>query len=83
MGYKLNKQSFNNILSSIKKEYKIYAPVLLKGKGTFSDTDTVRYGQVNNVEEIVFDKKSNFSPKEVILPITQTLLYERALRQWV
>jgi len=83
MGYKLNLEKFNNFLAAIGDEYKVYAPILLKGKGTFSDTDTVRYGQVNKVEEIVFDKKSNFSPKEVILPITQTLLYERALRQWV
>ncbi|MBV7273700.1 anaerobic sulfite reductase subunit A [Clostridiaceae bacterium UIB06] len=75
MGYKLNKENFNNVLDLIKKEYKIYAPVLLKGKGTFSDTDAVRYSQINDIEEIVFDKKSNFSPKEIILPITQTLFY--------
>lgn len=75
MGYKLSTEKFNNFLSTIGNEYKVYAPILLKGKGTFSDTDTVRYGQINRVEEIVFDKKSNFSPKEVILPITQTLFY--------
>ncbi|MDP4088435.1 MAG: anaerobic sulfite reductase subunit AsrA [Bacillota bacterium] len=27
------------------------------------------------MEEVVFDKKSSFSPKEVLLPITQTLFY--------
>lgn len=75
MGYKLSKQSFNNFLDSIVEEYKIYAPVLLKGKGTFSDTDAIRYGQIKNIDEVVFNKKSNFSPKEVILPITQTLFY--------
>ncbi len=75
MGYKLTTEKFNDFLTEIGDEYKIYAPILLKGKGTFSDTDTVRYGQVNHVKEIVFDKKSNFSPKEVILPITQTLFY--------
>lgn len=75
MGYKLTSEKFNNFLTEIGDEYKVYAPILLKGKGTFSDTDTVRYGQVNDVKEIVFDKKSNFSPKEVILPITQTLFY--------
>lgn len=75
MGYKLSKESFNNFLDSIGEEYKIYAPVLLKGKGTFSDTDAIRYGQIKNIDEVVFNKKSNFSPKEVILPITQTLFY--------
>ncbi|MCT8975341.1 anaerobic sulfite reductase subunit AsrA [Clostridium sp. CX1] len=75
MGFVMKNEKFNSFLNSIAQEYKIYAPVLLKGKGVFSDTDSVRYGQIKTVEEIVFDKKSNFSPKEVILPITQTLFY--------
>lgn len=75
MGYKLNSEKFNDFLAAIGDEYKVYAPILLKGKGTFSDTDTVRYGQVSKVEEIEFNKKANFSPKEVILPITQTIFY--------
>lgn len=75
MGYKLNSEKFNNFLAAIGDEYKVYAPILLKGKGTFSDTDAVRYGEVSKVEEIEFNKKSNFSPKEVILPITQTIFY--------
>lgn len=75
MGFVMDNKKFNSFLNAVGQEYKIYAPVLLKGKGTFSDTDTVRYGEVKTVEEIVFDKKSNFSPKEVILPITQTLFY--------
>ncbi|NMM65723.1 anaerobic sulfite reductase subunit A [Clostridium sp. P21] len=75
MAFTMNNKDFNKVLDQLQKEYKVYAPVNLKGKGTFSDTDTVRYGQVNIVEEIEFNKKSNFSPKEVILPITQTLFY--------
>lgn len=75
MGFIMNNESFNNFLKKIGQEYKICAPILLKGKGTFSDTDSVRYGEIKTVEEIVFDKKSSFSPKEVILPITQTLFY--------
>ncbi|MBC2581383.1 anaerobic sulfite reductase subunit AsrA [Clostridium sp. DJ247] len=75
MGYKLTKKSFNDFLNNISEEYKIYAPILLKGKGTFSDTDSIRYSLIRNIEDIVFDKKSSFSPKEVILPITQTLFY--------
>jgi anaerobic sulfite reductase subunit A len=75
MGFTTNTKEFNGFLKKLEEEYKIYAPVNLKGKGTFSDTDTVRYGQVTTIEEIEFNKKSNFSPKEVILPITQTLFY--------
>ncbi|WP_156939834.1 anaerobic sulfite reductase subunit AsrA [Clostridium lundense] len=67
--------SFNIVLKELKSQYKIYAPKLLKGKGTFSDTDMARYGEIDCIEEIEFDKKSYFSPKEVILPLTQTLFY--------
>jgi anaerobic sulfite reductase subunit A len=75
MGYKLDNQDFNDFLDEISKEYRIYAPIFMKGKGSFSDTDSIRYSEIKTVEEIVFNEKSNFSPKEVILPITQTLFY--------
>ena len=75
MGVIMDSKKFNSILKELQKDYKVYAPVLLKGKGTFSDTDTIRYSEINTIEEVVFDKKSSFSPKEVLLPITQTLFY--------
>lgn len=75
MGFSMSSQKFNNIMNELMKNYRIYAPKLLNNKGTFSDTDMVRYGEVCKIEEIEFNKKSLFSPKEVILPITQTLFY--------
>ena len=75
MGFETSNVEFNNFLKKLQKEYKIYAPVKLKGKGKFSDTDIVRYAEINTIEEIVFNEKSNFSPKEVLLPITKTLFY--------
>ncbi|WLF68652.1 anaerobic sulfite reductase subunit AsrA [Clostridium septicum] len=75
MGYKLNLENLNIALRELSKEYKIYAPKVLEGKGTFSDTDIVRYGEISKVEEIEFEKKSQFSYKEVIFPITQTLFF--------
>lgn len=75
MGLKMNKSDFNKLLETIKEEYRIYAPKNFKGEGTFSDTDRIRYGEINVIDEIVFDVKSSFSYKEVILPITQTLFF--------
>lgn len=75
MGYKLSIESFNSALNELAKEYKIYAPKVLEGKGRFSDTDMVRYGEISTVEEIEFNKKSQFSYKEVLLPISQTLFF--------
>lgn len=75
MGFKLTVEDYNKFLSAVSKDYKVYAPKVLKGKGTFSDTDVVRYAEINEVSEIEFEVKSAFSYKEVLLPITQTLFY--------
>ena len=68
MGYKLNKKNINNIFENLSKKYLIYAPKLFEGEGTFSDTDRVRYGEIKTIDEIVFDKKAQYSYKEVLLP---------------
>lgn len=75
MALKVNHQDFNKILEGLAEEYKIVAPVRLKGVGRFSDTDTIRYEEISRVEEIVHDEKAHFSPKEILFPITQTLFY--------
>lgn len=75
MGYKLNLENMNLALKELKKTYKIYAPKVFEGAGTFSDTDRVRYGEIERIEEIEFDKKSQFSYKETILPTRQTLFF--------
>lgn len=75
MGYCLNKDEMNAVIKKWSKDYYIFAPKCFEGGGAYSDTDVIRYGQIESVEEVVFDKKSNFSFKEVLLPISQTLFY--------
>ncbi|WP_238883499.1 anaerobic sulfite reductase subunit AsrA [Clostridium sp. YIM B02551] len=75
MGFKLTVENFNLLLERYSKDYKIFAPKILTGKGTFSDTDIVRYGEISDIEEVEFNQKSAFSYKETLLPITQTLFY--------
>ncbi|MGG7176703.1 anaerobic sulfite reductase subunit AsrA [Clostridium paraputrificum] len=75
MGYKLNLENMNLLLENLSKNYEIYAPKIFKGEGTFSDTDRVKYGKIKNIREVEFNKKSEFSYKEVLLPITQTLFF--------
>ncbi|MBO3446017.1 anaerobic sulfite reductase subunit AsrA [Clostridium sp. CCUG 7971] len=72
---KLNLASFNEGLKHLSNDYKILAPVSMPYKGTYSDTDVVRYQEVSSIEEMELSRKSNFSPKEIILPITQILFY--------
>ncbi|MGO1043365.1 anaerobic sulfite reductase subunit AsrA [Clostridioides difficile] len=75
MKLKLDSSKFNEGLNSLKKDYRIFAPVMIPFKGTFSDTDMIRYKEVTTFEEMEFAQKSNFSPKEVVLPINQVLFY--------
>ena len=75
MGYKLNKKAINNIFEDLSKEYVIYAPKLFEGEGSFSDTDRVRYGEIKTIDDIVFDKKVEYSHKEVLIPISETLFF--------
>ncbi|HAN58074.1 MAG TPA: anaerobic sulfite reductase subunit A [Erysipelotrichaceae bacterium] len=75
MGYLLNKEGMNQLLASLRDEYVVYAPKCFVGGGRFSETDCIRYGEIQSIEEVVFDKKSDYSFKEVLTPISQTLFY--------
>ncbi len=75
MGFRLTVDAMNQILEEWSKEYVIYAPKVFENGGSFSDTSPVRYCAVNRIEEIEFLKKSEYSHKEVLLPITETLFY--------
>ena len=75
MGYYFQQQGINQVLENLSAQYDIYAPKLFPGNGAFSDTDLVRYDRITRIEEVVFGQKSRFSPKEVLLPITQTLFH--------
>jgi len=75
MPYMLSAEELNRVVEELSKHYRVYAPCLLEGWGIFSDTDIVGYGEVNSTEQIVFDKKSMYSFKETILPISETLFY--------
>ncbi len=75
MGFKLSNIEFNDIIKELSKNHKVYAPKRVESRGRFSDTDLILYKEIEAVEEIVYDKKSTYSPKEIITPITQTMFY--------
>lgn len=75
MGFVLGFDKANDILAQLKREYKIYAPKRFEKAGRYSDTDIIRYAEINSIEEIVFDEKSDYPAKEVVTPITQTLFF--------
>jgi len=75
MAYKISAGEFDKIVKELSNHYHVYAPCLQEGRGTFSDTDIVGYSSIQSAGKIVFDRKSMYSFKETILPISQTLFY--------
>ena len=75
MGYQLSKEKANKIFHQWAGKYDIFAPVLMEGEGCFSDTDIIRYGKVSSLDEIEWSKKSDYSFKEILLAINETLFY--------
>ncbi len=75
MGFKISIEDMNIALKELSKDYMIYAPKLFEGEARFSDADRIRYGEVEKIEDIVFDQKSHYSFKEALTPISETLFY--------
>lgn len=73
MNKRVSMKKFNSLLETLSSKYKIMAPKVFEKEGRYSYDDDVRYGEVKSFEEIVFEKKSTASPKEVLLPIVHTL----------
>jgi anaerobic sulfite reductase subunit A len=71
--YQLSTDEMDEVLLSWKKDYKIYAPVLLKQRG--SAKDVVRYREINSVKDIYNERNSDFSAKEVYYPVMQTMFF--------
>ena len=75
MSKQISYSEFNVILEKLKEDYIVFAPVKLKEIGTHSTKDIIRYKEIDDVSSIIFIEKSDFSPKEIYFPITQTLFY--------
>ena len=56
MGYTLTRSEFDQVLEGLSEKYRLYAPVLKKGQGRFTDTDVVIYDFVYSSSEIEFEK---------------------------
>ena len=69
------KEKMNRFINELKKDYRIYAPRRFEKRGWKPGTDSIRYAEINSAEEIVHDRKSDFSPKEVFFPVMQTMFF--------
>lgn len=75
MGNLWNKEEAALLFARLEKDYDIYGPRLFENDGCYSDTDVVRYGVIHSFDEIHWDKKSDYSFKEALLPVSETIMY--------
>ncbi|MGN0306838.1 MAG: anaerobic sulfite reductase subunit A, partial [Lachnospiraceae bacterium] len=75
MGYQLAKTEAESLFSRWADKYDIFAPRLMEGEGCYSDTDIIRYEKVRSLDEIQWSRKSDYSFKEALLSINETLFY--------
>ena len=75
MGYVLSTDGFNQVMDSLKEKYRIYAPVKKTGEGRFTDTDVIRYDFVESFDEIEMDERSDYSFKEILMPLSETMFF--------
>ena len=75
MGYRLSRPGAGELFRKWARQYDVFGPKRMEGEGCFSDTDVIRYGKVSSLDEIVWDQRSDYSFKEALLAINETLFY--------
>ena len=75
MGFSLNAAQADQVLSALRKDYRVYAPKRFPKQGRYSDTDVIRYAEVERFQDIVWKEKSDYPAKEVITPVQQAIFY--------
>lgn len=72
--YEMTGEKMDELINEWKKEYHVYAPKIVKNRGAKGKA-VVRYQEISSVSEIVLDRPSDFSAKEVYYPVMQTMFY--------
>ena len=75
MGFSLTAAQADAVLGALRQDYRVYAPKRFPKQGRYSDTDVVKYAEVDRFADIVWDVKSDYPAKEVITPIQQAIFY--------
>lgn len=75
MGYVLSNDGFEQVIQSLGQKYRLFAPVRKKGAGRFTDIDVILYDEVRHADEIELSAKSDYSFKEFLTPLSETLFF--------
>ena len=75
MGFVCTKEQLNTLFATLSKDNLLYGPRVFAGEGEFSDTDSIRYGKIHEVDDLELKEKSSHTFKEILMPISETLFY--------
>lgn len=75
MGYITDLAGFAEAVQKLKEKYRLYAPVVKKGEGRYTDVDVIRYDFISEAYEIELQKKSDYAFKEILTPLSETLFF--------
>ena len=71
MGYRIDAEQMNGILEELSERYRIYGPAFDAQK------KRVQYREIRRIDQIVYNRQSDFSPKAVYYPVSQVMFYFR------
>jgi len=74
LSFSVRQERLNNIFARLSENYRIFAPKRFPKRGP-KGSDLIRYGEITSLDQIVHNEKSQFSPKEVFYPVSQTMFY--------
>jgi len=66
--YSVRSDRFKPLLARLQEKYRVFAPMRQKGR-----KGMIRYGEISCLEDIEYKQRSQFSPKEVFYPVSQTM----------
>ncbi len=72
MAFRLTSAQLDRFFSGLSQTFRLYAS-RFRQRGRFSDTDCIRYADIRTPDEIEWREKSDFSPKEIVFPVNQSL----------
>ena len=73
--FRMSRTRMNELLGELQTEYRVYAPKHIPERGMWETNGLIRYQEITTLEEIVWDRQSDFSPKEVLYPVSQTIFH--------
>lgn len=64
MGYKVGFKDADRIFGQLQDEYEIWAPKRFVGKGRYSDTDLIKYAQVQVLRRLSIRRNQTFRQRK-------------------